>query len=126
MGTVRGHAVSGAFISDPRDRKRGVLRSDWRPDDLYLPWRTASLLMGDVVRVGTIDLEDAGSNMVFANDSRTMMMIWSPEPSTVDIYVGDKVRQIDAWGRQSIPEKIYVDGQPRHRFQLNRTPIFFG
>lgn len=124
MGTVRGHAVSGAFITDPRDRKQGILRSDWRPDDLYLPWRTASLLMGDVARVGTIDLEEAGSNMVFANDARTMMMIWSPEPSTLDIYVGDKVRQIDAWGRQSIPEKVDVDGQPKHRFKLNRTPIF--
>jgi len=124
MGTVRGHSVSGAFLSDPRSRKQGILRSDWRPDDLYLPWRTASLLMGDVARVGTIDLEEAGSNMVFANDTRTMMMIWNPEPSTLDIYVGDKVRQIDAWGRQSIPEKIDVDGQPKHRFGLDRTPIF--
>lgn len=124
MGTVRGHSVSGAFISNPRDRKQGVLRSDWRPDDLYLPWRTASLLMGDVARVGTIDLEDAGLNMVFANDTRSMMMIWSPEPTTLDIYVGDKVRQIDAWGRQTIPEKVDVDGQVKHRVKLNRTPIF--
>lgn len=124
MGTVRGHAVGGAFISNPRDRKRGVLRSDWRPDEMYLPWRTASLLLGDVSRVGTIDLENAGSNMVFANESRTMMMLWSPEPSTVEIYVGDKATQIDAWGRMTIPEKVEVDGQLSHRFRLDRTPVF--
>lgn len=124
MGTVRGHSVTGAFISNPRDRKQGILRSDWRPDDLYLPWRTASLLLGDVARVGAIQEEGTGSNMVFANDSRTMMMLWSLEPSTVDLYVGENVRQIDAWGRQSEPEKVDVGGQPKHRFRLDRTPIF--
>lgn len=124
MGTVRGHAVAGAFISNPRDRNQGVLRTDWRPGDLYLPWRTAALLLGDVAHLGTIDLEDAGSNQVFANESRTMMMLWSPEPTTVDIYVGDQVRQFDAWGRQAMVEKVEIDGQTKHRFELNRTPIF--
>jgi hypothetical protein len=51
-------------------------------------------------------------------------MIWSPEPSTVDIYIGDNVRQIDAWGRKTVPEKVEVDGQTKHRFRLDRTPIF--
>lgn len=124
MGTVRGHAVAGAFISNPRDRKRGILRTDWRPDQLFLPWRTASMLLGDVARVGVIDQENAGANMVFANDSRTMMMLWSPEPTTVEIYVGDNVRQIDAWGRQTTVEKVKVDGQIKHRFRLDRTPVF--
>lgn len=124
MGTVRGHAVAGAFISNPRDRRRGVLRSDWRPDDLFLPWRTAAIMLGDVARVGAIDQDYAGSNMVFANNSRTMMMLWSPEPSTVDIYVGKDTKQIDSWGRQTAAEKVNVDGELKHRFRLDRTPVF--
>jgi hypothetical protein len=53
-----------------------------------------------------------------------MMMLWSPEPSTVEIHVGDQARQIDAWGRMTIPEKVEVDGQLIHRFRLDRTPVF--
>lgn len=124
MGTVRGHEVSGAFISNPRDRRRGVLRRDWRPDELYLPWRTASALLGDVKNVGTIELEDAGSNMVFANDNRMMVMMWSGEPSSVDIFLGDRVRQIDAWGRPSTPGVVMNRGEVRSHVQLDQTPIF--
>jgi hypothetical protein len=53
-----------------------------------------------------------------------MMMFWNPDPTTVDIYVGDNVRQIDAWGRQTEPEKVVVDGQTKHRIVLDRTPVF--
>jgi len=124
MGTVRGHAVAGAFISNPRDRQHGLLRVDWRPDELYLPWRTASLLLGDVDRIGSIELEEAGSNMVFANPQRTVMMVWNSEPRSIEMYLGDQVKQIDAWGRQSVPEKVVLGDKARHRFHLDRAPIF--
>jgi len=124
MGTVRGHAVTGAFISNPRDRQHGLLRVDWRPDELYLPWRTASLLLGDVNRIGSIELEEAGSNMVFANPQRTVMMVWSSEPRSIEMYLGDQVKQIDAWGRQSVPEKVVQGDKIKHRFELDRAPVF--
>jgi len=124
MGTVRGYPVTGAFITDPRDSKCGVLRSDWRPDEMFLPWRTASLLLGDTVRVGSIRMEGPGENMVFANRRRTMLMMWSPEPTVEDVYLGDGVRQIDAWGRESIPERSMSDGRVMHRLRLDRIPVF--
>jgi hypothetical protein len=121
---VRGHAVGAAFITDPHHPTRGLLRADSRPGELFLPWRTASLLLGDVDRVGEIRLDGDGSNIVFANSRRTVLMLWSAQPSTETIYLGDNVRQIDAWGRLTVPERVQSGAHGMHRLQLGPVPTF--
>ncbi len=124
MGVVRSAAITGAFVSNPSDPHQGLFRPDWRPDELYLPWRTAACLLGDVVCVGSITAEPAANNLVFANDQRTLMMLWSDRPQTLELFLGPEIRQIDAWGRITVPAQVERNGLPHHRIELGRTPVF--
>ena len=52
MATVRSHRVEAAFVSDPHHPNHGILKPDGQPDELLLPWRTTSRLIGDLRSAG--------------------------------------------------------------------------
>ncbi len=56
MAAVRSHRVQAAFMSDPRDPETGLLRENGRPGELLLPWRTTSRLIGNLRKVGSLQL----------------------------------------------------------------------
>lgn len=124
MTTVRGHRVPGAFISNPVDPRQGLLRDDWRPSELLLPFRTTSLLVGDLKRVGSLPMLRGSSTVVLANAGRTSIVVWNPTPTTEVIYFGDKVRQVDVWGNAIRPKQVTVDGKPYHEIQVGPMPTF--
>ncbi len=124
MVTVRGHRVTAAFATMPVDPAEGLLRPDWRPDELLLPWRTSSLLIGDLSRVGALPLGGGSSSTVMANPTRTTIVVWNPTPTTERVYLGDSIRQVDAWGNAIVPKRTLVDGKPIHQIEVGPVPTF--
>ena len=106
------------------DQRAALLRPDWRPGELLLPWRTTAMLIGDLSQVGSLQLTGNSSNVVLSNSERTSIVIWNPIPTTEALYLGDSIRQIDVWGNVTIPKKIVVDGQPLHTVKVGPTPTF--
>lgn len=124
MATVRKHAVQAAYVSDPFDQDHGLLREDGRPGELLLPWRTTARLIGDLRPMGRLSLRSQADNIVFAGDDRTVVILWSAEPTEELAYLGENVRTIDVWGR-SKPVPIEVqDGHAVQRLKIGPTPIF--
>ena len=124
MATVRSHRVQAAFVSNPRDPDRGLLRPNGRPDELLLPWRTTSRLIGNLRRVGSLRLRSGAENIVFAGSDRAVMLVWSAEPTEERMYLGEKVQTVDVWGRVK-HLRTQVDGnQPYQTLKIGPVPKF--
>ncbi len=124
MTAVRGYRVPATFVSEPLSPKQGLLRSDYRPGELLLPWRTTAMLVGDLTKVGSLQLPGNSSNVVLSNKERTTIVIWNPTPTTEAMFLGDSTRQIDVWGNVTIPKKMVVDGQSMHAVKVGPMPTF--
>jgi hypothetical protein len=124
MTTVRGYAVPATFVTNPLDPKRGLLRSDWRPNELLLPWRTTATLLADLSRVGNLQMRNGSSTIVLADEDRTSIVVWNPKKTTEQIYLGDSIRQVDVWGNTKVPKKQVVDRKPIHLIDVGPVPTF--
>ena len=124
MATVRGHRVQAAFVSRPADPQYGLLTQDGRPDEMLLPWRTTAQLIGNLRNIGSVELRSGAHNAAFVGDGRTIMMLWSPEPTEELIYLGDSVQHIDVWGKQSTLANEVVKGRVVQRVPIGPLPSF--
>ena len=124
MATVRSHRVQAAFVSNPYDPQQGLLRSDGRPDELLLPWRTTSRLIGNLRRTGSLQLRSGAENIVFAGADRAVLLVWSAEPTEELIYLGENVQEVDVWGKvKNLPLET-VGNQTAQRIQIGKVPKF--
>jgi len=124
MATVRSHRVQAAFISDPYDPHHGILRSDGRPNELLLPWRTTSRLIGSLRRAGSLQLRGGTENVVFAGKNRSVVMMWSPVEGEERLYLGEDAQLIDVWGRTSDLPIEYDGDQPLQTVKTGPKPVF--
>ncbi len=124
MVTLRGYPVAASFVTNPIDRSQGLLRADWRPDELLVPWRTTAVLVSDLTRIGTIPTRNESSNVVLADSQRTSMVIWNSKKTTELLYLGDSIRQVDVWGNITVPRRTMVDGAVVHRIEVGPVPSF--
>jgi hypothetical protein len=124
MATVRSFPVQAAFVTDPRDPQKGLLAADGRPGEMLLPWRTTSRLIGNLRKTGSLHLRSDAENIVFADSNRAVLMVWSAEPTEELIYLGDDVREIDVWGKETKLPLEPHRSQPFQRVKVGRTPKF--
>jgi hypothetical protein len=124
MATVRSHRVQAAFVSDPRDPQQGLLRPNGRPDQLLLPWRTSSRLIGNLRKVGSLQLRSGAENLVFAGNDRAVLMLWSAQPTEELIYLGDHVQSVDVWGKVTNLDTEVIGNQPVQRIKIGPVPTF--
>lgn len=124
MAATRKHRVQAVFVSDPYDPERGLLRTDGRPEEMLLPWRTTARLIGNLRYLGSLRFRTGAENAVFVGDQRAVMMVWSAEPTEELLFLGSGVRHVDAWGRAiDLPLEAY-GGHPVHRVTIGPTPTF--
>ncbi|MCM2373805.1 hypothetical protein [Aporhodopirellula aestuarii] len=124
MATVRGHKVEAAFVRRPFAPESTLVKSDWHPDDLLLPWRTTSLLLGRARNIGSLRMRGGSNNIVFRSSHSSVILIWGDTPRTERLFLGDNVYQVDVWGRRSELDTELVDGQLIHRVEVDRVPKF--
>lgn len=120
MISAKINEVEGIFISDPFDPKRGLMREDGTPGDLFLPWRTTALMLGGAEYIGSIRLPGGSENRVFSRGDETIMVVWNDAPLQEVISVGDNARQVDLWGHRNTPAKE----QFRQVFEVGPMPTF--
>jgi len=124
MATVRSHRVQAAFVSDPRDPQRGLLRFDGRPGELLLPWRTTARLIGNLRRTGSLQLRGGSQSMVFAGTDRAVLLLWAAKPTIERLYLGSDVQVVDVWGRVTDLPVHYDDHQPVQEVSTGPLPVF--
>ena len=124
MAMARKHRVQAAFVTDPHDPHSGLLREDSRPAELLLPWRTTSLLLGNLRAVGAMRLRCQAMNEVYINASRAVVLMWSEEATEELAYFGDGARMVDVWGKVTPLRTIEVDGQLLQRVPIGPQPVF--
>ena len=124
MATARKHRVQAVFVTNPHDPQFGLLRPDSRPAELLLPWRTTSLLLGNLRAVGSMRLRCQAMNEVYINAKRAVVLMWSDEVSEEEAYFGDGARMVDVWGRVTPLQTFEVDGKLVQRVPIGPQPVF--
>ena len=112
--------VEGVFIPEPFDAKRGLMREDGTPGDLFLPWRTTALMLGGAEFIGSIQLPEGSENHLFARGDEITMVVRNETPQEEAVFMGDGARQVDLWGRRNTPAKK----QSRQVFEVGPMPTF--
>ncbi|WP_443217440.1 hypothetical protein [Rhodopirellula sp. P2] len=125
MAATRGHKVGAAFLSAPMDDDAAVLTRDGRPDELLLPFRTTSLLLGHRTNAGSLRLQNHSDNIVFRGETESLLMVWSDSPTVEHLYLGENVYEVDVWGRRKPVEVIEHEGRRVQRLVVDRVPKFY-
>lgn len=124
MAATRGHNVAAAFLSDPMNEEAAVLTSNGRPDELLLPFRTASLLLGHRSNVGSLRMKNRSENIIFRGDKESVLMVWSNTPNVEHMYLGENVYEVDVWGRRTPLQLIEHQGRRVQQISVDRVPKF--
>lgn len=105
----------------------GLVNVDGAPTELLLPWRTTASALTGAEFVGSLNLPEGSENRVFTRRGQTVVVIWNNAPARELIFLGDEVRQIDAWGRELETEpseggrRIRVGPLPTFIFGVNEA-----
>ncbi|MFG0264408.1 MAG: hypothetical protein ACF8AM_04550 [Rhodopirellula sp. JB055] len=125
MAATRGHRVDAAFLSAPMDEDAAVLAPDGRPDELLLPFRTTSLLLGHRTNAGSLRLQNGSDNIVFRGDDESVLMVWADTPTVEHLYLGEDVYEVDVWGHRKPVPLMEHEGRRVQRLTVNRVPKFY-
>ncbi len=99
MILAKADGAEAVFIPAPFDAERGLMNEDGSVGELFLPWRTAALVLGDARHLGSLRLPGDSRNQVFARGAEAVMILWDDTPRQEVVYLGDEIRQVDPWGR---------------------------
>lgn len=115
--------VGGAkrmFLPEPFSPEHGVMNPDGTPGELLLPWRTTALMISGTQRIGSLSLPHGSQNEVLVRGDTAVMVVWNQNPVDEVIYLGEDVRQVDLWGRQTQP----ASDQGRQVIRVGPLPSF--
>ncbi|MGQ9575939.1 MAG: COG1470 family protein [Thermoguttaceae bacterium] len=90
------------LLADPFRAEYGVINADGMPGELFLPWRTAALVLGGAEPAGSMTLGQGSPNRVFLRASDAVMVVWNPVPTRETLQPGPEARQLDLWGRETV------------------------
>ena len=124
MIAVKSHPVTAAFLTDADAPATGIVTKDGRPGPLYLPFRTTSRLIGNLRRAGSLDLQPDVRSSIFIGKDTAVLILSSPQPDTVNLYLGEDVQIVDVWGRIRPAALLDENGSRRHTVQTGPLPIF--
>lgn len=119
--------VAGAdtvFLSQPFDSESGVMQSDGKPGELFLPWRTTAVAITGGKYLGQMQLPGGSTNHIFVRDGEAVMSIWNDKPTVEAMYFGEDLKQIDLWGRETALRMETEGGQHLHRIHAGSLPTF--
>lgn len=112
--------ADGVFIPDPYDGEHGLLNADGTPAELLLPWRTTAHMISGADYLGSIDLPGGSRNQLFSRDGEAVLVVWNETPTRETLYLGEDVRQVDMWGRETLPVKVGHEQQ----IEVRAEPTF--
>ncbi|MBI1347406.1 hypothetical protein GC163_14100 [bacterium] len=98
MITARMGGADRVFVDDVYHDEHGLLHTDGSPRELFIPWRTAALMLQGKQYLGQFVFPHGSPNAVFAGEGQAMVAIWNPEPTQETLYLGPHVHLIDIWG----------------------------
>jgi hypothetical protein len=135
MTLARTCGLEAVFLSKPTDELSGILHPDGTPNELFLPWRTTSMMISGRDAVGSINLPNESININFLvppvinsdvdeSAEKIIGVLWNDKaernPIEETLYLGNTPRAVNVWGK-TIPLK---DNKNEHTVDVSRTPLF--
>lgn len=119
------NGANAVFVSNPFDSEQGLMREDGTPSELFLPWRTTASMVAGGKFQGAIQLPNGSYNYVFSRNGQAVLAIWGDRSTKETIYLGENVRAVDVWGRETSPQTAKsADGIRRQVIEVGHTPVF--
>lgn len=124
MVAVRSHGVQVAFVSNPFASDLAMLSHDGTPEEMLLPWRTTSALIGSLKPVGSLTLQGGSHNVLLVNERRALLVVWADKPTPETLLLGPNAKHFDAFGRLLKIENVEHRGLSLQQVQVTSEPTF--
>lgn len=121
MVVVKKFGAQAAFVTEPFDSRRGIFNSDGSIGELLIPWRSLVSNIGAATYVGSMDMPNGSLNHVFQRDNDGLMLLWNDKPTTEQLYLGEKLKGLDLWGR-TVSLKQQSTDQAQHESTIDVGP----
>ncbi len=124
MISVKRSSVKAAFVCDPLRPELRLFTAQKTLGEILIPWHELVASLGGASYIGSIELPNRSVNHVLASGSEAIMLMWSDNPSSEQIYLGDNLQATDLFGR-----KVNIDagrserGTPEQRIPVDQWPI---
>ncbi|MEX2140045.1 MAG: hypothetical protein WD894_12340 [Pirellulales bacterium] len=120
MIAAKMEGADGVFVPQAFSDSAGILNQDGTVGELFIPWRTAAHVLAGAKPLGSLQLPSNCRTQVFQRGEEIVMAIWSDQPTSVSLFLGEDARQIDLWGRET---RLPMD-KGVQTLQVGPTPIF--
>ncbi|GHT39171.1 hypothetical protein FACS189427_13370 [Planctomycetales bacterium] len=136
MTLARTCGLEAVFLSKPKDELSGILNADGTPNELFLPWRTTSMMISGRDEIGSVNLPNESTNINFLvppfsnsevdeSAEKIIGVYWNDKaaernPIEEMLYIGNDPRAVNVWGK-TIPLK---ENKNEHIVDVSRTPLF--
>lgn len=121
MIAAKAGQADAVFLDQPLDDERGLLSDDGTPGELFVPWRTAALVLGGSKPLGQIELPLRSANQVFLRGDEAAIAVWADTPRIETLHAGPAARAVDLWGRA---REIARDESGGWRLPVGPEPCF--
>lgn len=122
MVAAKRGGADAVFAWDVFDPQYGLLNEDGSPRVLFLPWRTTARALRGADFLGSLNLPGGSRNFVFVRDGEAILILWNEERTTEQLYLGERVRVTDIWGRQRPVSTVQNSGK-QQRIEVGPVPV---
>ena len=120
MIAAKMEGADGVFVPQAMSDSTGILNRDGTVGELFIPWRTVAHLLAGAKPLGSLQLPSNCRTQVFQRGEEIVMAVWSDQPTSVPLFLGEDARQIDLWGSETaVPMEDGVQV-----LKVGPTPIF--
>ena len=120
MIAAKEHGADAVFLPRPFDENFGVFDPVGKPGEMFLPWRTTSLMISGKQPVGGFNMPRGSENHLFRGPSGTVMAVWNETPTDEVLFLGQNSMIVDVWGNKTRPP---IDGY-RQVIPVGPVPVF--
>jgi len=91
--------MDASFMNRIIDNEFGLFSSNLRSSHLLLPWVHVASAISKKQYIGSIDLPNHSINHIFSSEEGTVAILWSDQPTTEQVFLGNDIQVMDLWGR---------------------------
>lgn len=125
MATTKENVTIGttSWISDPMDPSSGIMDDEGGPREMYLPFRSIAGVLAGARNLGALPISTLGTNYIVATNDNASLVAWANEPTNNQLYLGEKVKARDIWGRKVDVATVETDHGLEQQFTIGPWPV---
>ncbi len=124
MISVKRSAVKAAFVCDPLRPEFHLFTAQKKLGEILIPWHELVANLSSASYIGSIELPNKSINHVLADGNEALMVMWNDNPTSEQMFLGDKLQATDLFGREITVDVVQSErGTAEQEIPVDQWPI---